>query len=112
MAARAQAGWASGGWHSGLSVMWGTKDFKQARDAQGQINVSMWVGAGGDDVLRKRTVTAQQRDCARNHSTGEYARKWGGEGQRKSPSTLALASVQLKSEIWELTSVVPEWLSH
>lgn len=37
---------------------------------------------------------------------------WGGKGQRKTPSTLALASVQLKSEIWELTSVVPEWLSH
>lgn len=36
----------------------------------------------------------------------------GGKGQRKTPSTLALASVQLKSEIWELTSVVPEWLSH
>lgn len=66
----------------------------------------------GDHVPSKRRVTAQQRDGARNHSTREYARKWGDEAQRKSPSTLAPALVELKSEIWELTSVVPEWLSH
>lgn len=36
----------------------------------------------------------------------------GDEGERKSPSTLAPVLEELKFEIWELTSVAPEWLSH
>lgn len=38
------------------------------------------------------------------HEAGE----WGM--LRKSPGSLAPG--ELKSEVWELTSVAPEWLSH
>lgn len=70
VAAKAKAGWTSGGGHSVLPVRWAEKDFKQASDAHSQIAVSvlgttLWVR--GQWQYSRETVPG----------TTEQPRKWG-----------------------------------